>query len=77
MNCDELVELVTAYLEGALSPADTDRVATHLAGCDGCATYVKQFRTTVDALGRLPSDATELPATTRADLLARFRSKHA
>ena len=76
MNCDELVELVTAYLEGALSPADTQRVAAHLTECDGCTTYVQQFRTTVDALGRLPTEAAELPATTRADLLAAFRREH-
>jgi anti-sigma factor RsiW len=76
VNCDELVELVTAYLEGALSPEDERRVTDHLAGCDGCTTYVAQFRTTVDALGHLPEEqVAELPAQARESLLAAFRRK--
>ncbi len=78
MNCDELVELVTAYLDGALSPEDERRVTEHLADCDGCTTYVAQFRTTVDALGHLPEEqVAALPDGARESLLAAFRRKHA
>ncbi len=77
MNCDELVELVTAYLDGALSPEDERRVTEHLAECDGCTTYVAQFRTTVDALGHLPEEqVADLPEGARESLLAAFRRKH-
>jgi anti-sigma factor RsiW len=77
MNCDELVELVTAYLDGALAPDDERRVTEHLAECDGCTTYVAQFRTTVDELGHLPADdVAELPEEARESLLAAFRRKH-
>jgi anti-sigma factor RsiW len=76
VNCDELVELVTAYLDGALSPEDEQRVTDHLAGCDGCTTYVAQFRTTVDALGHLPAEqVAKLPEHARESLLAAFRRK--
>ena len=44
LNCRELVELVTAYLEGALSSGERKRFDAHLAGCDGCTTYVEQMR---------------------------------
>lgn len=71
MNCDEFVELVTAYLEDALDPADAQRFVEHLAVCDGCATYLEQIRRTVDALGHLPAD--ELPPGARDQLLAAFR----
>ena len=74
MNCDELVELVTAYLDGALPPEDERRVTDHLAECEGCTTYVAQFRTTVATLGRLPTGQ-ELPAPVRESLLAAFRRK--
>lgn len=74
MNCDELVELVTAYLDGALPPEDERRVTDHLAECEGCTTYVAQFRTTVATLGRLPTEQ-ELPAPVRESLLAAFRRK--
>jgi anti-sigma factor RsiW len=74
LDCDELVELVTEYLDGALDPAAERRVTDHLALCDGCTTYVAQFRTTVDELGHLPAEqVAELPAPTRDTLLAAFR----
>lgn len=53
MNCRELVELVTDYLEGALPPADRERLEAHLAGCEGCTTYLEQFRITIRLTGML------------------------
>ena len=46
LSCQELVELVTDYLEGALPEADRDRLEEHIAGCDGCRDYIAQMRTT-------------------------------
>jgi anti-sigma factor RsiW len=74
LNCDELVELVTGYLDGALDDETERRVADHLAGCDGCTTYVDQIRQTVTALGSSPADA-ELPDEVREALLAAFRHR--
>ena len=71
LDCDQLVELVTAFLDGALD-ADTERrVVDHLAECDGCHTYLDQMRATVRDLGQLPPG--RLPDDTRAALLAAFR----
>ena len=53
LACRELVDLVTDYLEGALSPADTLRFERHLRDCDGCQAYVDQYRRTIDLLGLL------------------------
>jgi anti-sigma factor RsiW len=71
VNCDEFVELVTAYLEGALPSADEQRFVAHLAECDGCDRYLEQFRTTVTALGHLPEQG--LAPDARDRLLAAFR----
>jgi anti-sigma factor RsiW len=71
MGCDELVELVTAFLDGALSETDEGRFAAHLAACHGCATYLDQFRQTIQNLGRLPSES--LSDEARAALLSAFR----
>jgi anti-sigma factor RsiW len=71
MNCDEFVELVTAYLDGALDPDTERRFVEHLAECDGCDRYVEQFRRTVDALGHLPAEG--LAPEARDRLLAAFR----
>jgi len=53
-TCQELVELVTSYLENALSPHERASFEAHLAGCTGCRNYVGQMRATVRALARTP-----------------------
>lgn len=52
--CRELVELLTDYLEGALTPDEVAAVERHLALCDGCQVYLDQLRLTIDALGSVP-----------------------
>ena len=71
MDCNELVELVTDYLEGRMAPEDVRRFDAHLAECEGCAAYLDQIRATVAVTGRLSSD--ELPAAAADVLLAEFR----
>lgn len=71
MNCDELVELVTGYLDSALDPDTRVRFDTHLLECDGCENYLQQLRATVDSLGRVADDRVD-PAL-RQRLLAAFR----
>ena len=49
--CQEMVELVTAYLDGALDPTITARFEAHLQTCDGCAGYLEELRVIVATLG--------------------------
>lgn len=53
LTCQELVELVTDYLEGALSRRDRKRFEKHIAGCPNCTEYVAQFRETIRITGTL------------------------
>src|SRR5206468_8330468 len=53
MKCREMVELMTDYLEGALSARDRARFEEHIAGCDGCRAYLEQMRTTMHLVGRI------------------------
>ena len=71
MDCNELVELVTDYLEGRLPPADIERFDAHLAECEACVTYVEQIRATVSVVGMLTED--DLPDGAADALLAEFR----
>lgn len=71
MNCQDLVELVTAYFEGTLPHAERQRFEDHLAACPGCRTYVGQMRRTVWALGALPEES--IPPDARDALLQAFR----
>ena len=71
--CQELVELLTDYLEGALPPAEVAAVDAHLADCDGCAAYLDQMRVTIARLGSVPVE-TITPAA-RDALLAAFAGR--
>jgi anti-sigma factor RsiW len=71
LSCQELVELVTAYLEGALTPEEHSGFEHHLASCDGCGVYVDQMQTTIRLAGRLTPDA--VPPDAAQELLAAFR----
>jgi len=53
LTCKELVELVTDYLDGALSWRDRRRFDRHIAGCPNCTEYVAQFRETIRLTGAL------------------------
>ena len=71
MDCNELVELVTNYLEERLSPADLRRFEAHLEECDACVTYVEQIRQSVAVVGTLSEET--LPDGAAETLLAAFR----
>jgi anti-sigma factor RsiW len=71
VRCDEFVELVTAFLDGTLDAETEARFVEHIAECEGCESYLHQFRQTIDALGTLPADS--LSADARTTLLSAFR----
>ncbi|MEX0791352.1 MAG: zf-HC2 domain-containing protein [Actinomycetota bacterium] len=56
MMCQELVEVITDYLEGTLPSSDRARFEAHLSDCEHCTRYVEQFRLTVQQTGRLRTD---------------------
>ena len=43
-------ELASSYLDGELSDADRTAVEGHVKGCDGCARFGGEFKSTVRAL---------------------------
>ena len=54
LPCQEVVELVTAYLEDALPPRRRAQVQAHLDACEDCSRYLEQIRATIADLGGLP-----------------------
>ena len=69
--CRQAVELVTAYLEDALSARDRVRFEAHLAGCPHCSEYLDQMRRTLAIVGRIEPDALE--PEVRTELVALYR----
>jgi anti-sigma factor RsiW len=71
LSCHELVELVTDYLEGALTDDLRRRFEEHIGACGKCATYLEQMRATIRATGTLTPESLS-PEAERA-LLDAFR----
>jgi anti-sigma factor RsiW len=71
LTCQQVVELVTEYLDGVMEPRRRARFEAHLAACDGCTSYLEQFRTTVAVVGRL--DVGDVPPPVMSELLSAFR----
>jgi len=72
MTCRQVVELMTDYLEGALSAADRARFDEHIAGCDGCRAYLAQLATTRRVLRKLADEP--IPPALQAELVKTFQN---
>ena len=72
LTCQEMVELVSDYLEGRLDDAARARFEAHVAESDACTLYIEQMRQTIVALGRIPPETVSREA--EEELLAAFRS---
>ncbi len=71
ISCKQLLELISGYLDDALPGDVRSLVEAHLAGCDGCAMVLDEFRTTIALSGQLTED--ELTPAQRETLLDAFR----
>ena len=62
LACQELVELVTDYLEGRLPLGERRRFEHHLGECEPCVDYVEQMRETIRLVARsAAADPERLP----------------
>jgi predicted anti-sigma-YlaC factor YlaD len=71
LNCQEVVELVTDYLEQALLPEMQAQFEEHIAECPGCDTYLEQVQQTIVMLRKL-SEQQMFPKT-KQELVEIFR----
>ena len=71
LACREMVELVSDYLEGALTRSQRRRFEAHLAGCENCTEYLRQMRETIRATGSLAAE--DMTAQMREELTELYR----
>lgn len=71
LTCKELVELVTAYFEDALSANERLRFERHVSVCPGCSAYMEQMRQTITLVGELREQ--DVSPTAEQQLLQAFR----
>ena len=69
--CQQVVELVTDYLENALSRSDRRRFEAHLAGCEHCTEYLTQMRSIIRLTGNLTPD--DLSSEMQDEFITLFR----
>ena len=72
LNCQEVVELVTDYLEQALLPEMQAQFEEHVAECPGCDTYLEQVQQTIMLLRKLTEQ--QMFPKTKQELVEIFRN---
>lgn len=70
--CQELVEVITDYLEDRMPAERRLLFEEHVAFCSWCRTYLDQLQDTIRATGSLKED--DLSPETRDALLDAFRN---
>ena len=74
--CQQVVEMVTDYLEDAMPATERRRLDHHLSGCRHCTEYLVQIRETIRLAGRVtPDDLTPAMRTELTDLYRRWRTE--
>lgn len=71
LTCRDIAELVTDYLDGALSKRERLDFERHLVWCSWCRDYLEQVRTAIELTGHAPVEEPESPMRER--LLDAFR----
>jgi anti-sigma factor RsiW len=73
ITCQELVEQVTEYLDGALSVEETELLEQHVNFCEGCDWYLDEMRRTIATGRRLRK--VHVPDKVLQPLLTAFRER--
>jgi anti-sigma factor RsiW len=71
MACEELVGVLSDYLDGSLPPDDRRRLEAHLDECPYCVNYVMQMKETIDAIGGVSLES--LAPERQEEVLEAFR----
>lgn len=66
MQCQEVQELLSAYLDGMLDPSEKDRADRHLLRCQACRSELEDFKMVLGLLRDLPP--VDPPAQFRREL---------
>jgi anti-sigma factor RsiW len=73
LSCQEMIEVVTDYLDDALPPDERQRFEHHLSYCAGCGAYVDQIRETIRQTGVIPREES-LPPALQEQIRGQFRT---
>ena len=69
----EVVELITDYLENALLPQKMEQPEKHFAACPLCVEYLKQVKLTIELRSKL-AQGPAFPSMKKRELLQIFQN---
>ena len=74
--CRDAVELMSNFLDEALSRRDQRRLTRHLQDCDACTLYLEQLRQIIAVSGTAsPGDLTSDAVEALVEVFRRFRDE--
>lgn len=71
MKCGSMLDRLSEYLDGELSPELTREIETHMADCDCCSSFIRSLKASMDAVHQL--ERTDVPDDIRARVLEAAR----
>lgn len=77
LRCDELFALLSAYLDGELTPEMTESISRHIAGCEPCVAFIASLERSIALCKQPLLEVPEMPAELRRELKALFESQQA
>jgi predicted anti-sigma-YlaC factor YlaD len=72
LNCQDVMSLVTEYLEAALLPVTQAKMEEHLSDCPDCQTFLREIQQTIALLRKLAEEP--MFPETRQQLLQVFQT---
>ena len=75
ISCADAIELMTDFLDDALSSKDLADFQTHLTQCEGCRVYLDQLRQTITLTAVTRDDSVQISPPNFEELVAVF-SRH-
>lgn len=73
VDCKEVRNLSSDYLEEDLDPPKRSAIQTHLSNCGPCRAFVDTLATTIGILSRFPK--VSAPSTLRESVMARIKQE--
>ena len=70
LKCSEVMEQLSAYLEGDLPPGRVAQIESHVAGCQACAAFGDGFARLIDGVRARLGTPEPLPVDVEARLRA-------
>lgn len=73
LRCSQVLDRLSAYLDGDLPPGEVRDIRSHLAGCDGCERFGSGFAEVLAAFRRELGPPEPLPDQVAGRLDARLQ----